>query len=549
MTRRVADGIGSAAAVAAHEWPASTVGERLRETARRLPAADALVCAGRRLSYAEYDDSTERLGAALLALGLDRGDRVMFQMGNAIETAIALLSCFKAGLIPVCTLPQHRELEIGVISRLTRATGYIVQAGASRNFDLVAFSQAMMQDHPTLRSLVVAEREASASLPTIDALIASTGIDEARERLAQVAIDPDDALVFQLSGGTTGTPKVIPRKHREYLDYCQAWIDLVGLGQEDAALWALPLIHNAAMIYHLIPALMQGRKLVLMDRFDVAEFLCAIERERIAITGSIGPIAAMILDYPDVGRHDLSSVKLFTTLSRAQAIEAHLHVPVVNVYGISEGVLTASAPSDPAEARHHTVGRPVSPFDEFKLLAVDGEREVARGAVGELVFRGPSSIRSYFGNSEAKLTSDGFFRSGDLMSARRIGGRTFYAFEGRITDNIDRGGEKFGPEEVEDMIVRHPAIADAKVVAMPDPVYGEKACAFIIPYAQSRVPDVSALARFLVEQGVAKFKIPERLEIIEAFPLTRVGKIDRATLRKTVADRIIAEQLAMEDAR
>ncbi|WP_200894489.1 AMP-binding protein [Sphingomonas sp. SRS2] len=527
--------------IAQGAWHRSTVGDALRATAARVPQDVALVCGDERLSYAEYDEQSERLGGALLALGLKPGDRVIFQMGNAIETAIALLACFKAALIPVCTLPQHREMEIGTISRLTGAAGYFVQRRASRSFDLVGFARAMAEGHPTLRHLIVTDGLPDAGDPTIASLVRDIPHAEARGRLAEIAIAPDDVLVFQLSGGTTGTPKVIPRLHGEYLGYCQAWTDMIGLKAEDPGLWALPLIHNAAMIYHLVPALMQGRKLVLMERFDIVEFFRTIEREHVAITGSIGPIAAMILDYADAASHDLSSIKLFTTLSRASAIEAHLNVPVVNVYGISEGALTASSPDDPVEARHNSVGRPVSPFDEFKLLAPRSDQEVPPGTAGELAFKGPSSIRGYFGSTEASLSADGFFRTGDLMSARTVGASTYFAFEGRIKDNIDRGGEKFGPEEVENMIVRHEAIADAKVVAMPDPVYGEKACAFIVPYAGKRSPDVDALAHFLETLGVARFKIPERIEIIDSFPLTRVGKIDRATLRRIIAERIAAE--------
>lgn len=529
-------------------WSSQTVADALRHTARRAPDAPALVSGGRRLTYAQYDDLSERLGAALLQCGLEPRDRIMFQMGNTIDTAVTLLACFKSGLIPVCTLPQHRELEIGGISRQTEARGYIVQPAASRNFDLLAMARKIMRGHPSLRHLIAAGEDTGDGVTGLDALIGAMTCEQARDRLAAISIGPDDVMAFQLSGGTTGTPKVIPRMHGEYLAYCQAWIDLVGLGGDDAALWALPLIHNAAMIYHLVPALMQGRKLVLMERFDVVEFLATIERERIAITGSIGPVASMILDYPHVAAHDLSSIKLFTTLDRADAIEAHLKVPVANVYGISEGLLTASAPGDPAAARHGTVGRPVSPFDRFRLLAGDGETDVRDGAVGEFAFKGPSSMRGYYRDDQARFTSDGYFRSGDLMSAHVHDGTRFLRFEGRIKDNIDRGGEKFGPEEVEGVIVRHPAVADARVVAMPHPVYGEAACAFLIAQSGQTLPDVGSLADFMQGQGLARFKIPERIEPIGAFPETRVGKVDRAALRRLIAEKIEAEN-SMADQR
>ena len=523
-------------------WLWSTAGDALRAAALYAPDDIALVEGQRAVSYGQYDAATERLGAALLRMRLNPGDRVMFQMGNSIETAFALLACFKAGLIPVCTLPQHRELEFTTISAITAPTAYIVQGDASTSFDLVRFAGAMMRGHATLRHLIVARGRGVAGGLNLEDLIEGGPKGTAGPFLAD-KVAPDDVMIFQLSGGTTGSPKVIPRMHAEFLGYCRSWNELIGSEASDVGLWALPLIHNAAMIYHLIPAILQARKLVLMDRFDVVGFLRLIERERVALTGSIGPIAAKILDYPDVVRHDLSSVKLFTTLSRAAEIEKHLRVPVMNVYGISEGVLTGTHPDEPAEARHQTVGRPASSDDEFRLFDRTGDVEVAPGEIGELAFRGPSMIRAYYGSDAEILTPDGFFRTGDLMKSHRIGGRTYYSFEGRIKDNIDRGGEKFGPEEIENVLVHHPAIVDARVVAMPDVVYGEKACAFVISRQGYSLPSVEEIAQFLLDRGVARFKIPERIEAAQEFPQTRVGKVDRAALRRLIAEVIARETL------
>jgi non-ribosomal peptide synthetase component E (peptide arylation enzyme) len=515
-------------------WVLKTVGDVLRVAARRAPDRIALVEGSRSVSYGEYNETTDRLGAALLQVGLHPGDRVLFQMGNSIETAFALLACFKAGLIPVCTLPQHREVEITSIAAITGAAGYIVQGDASRNFDLVGFAKEKLRGHATLRHLIVARGTVPLGAHALEDLISDsprrgTGVAPTHPPT------PQDVMIFQLSGGTTGAPKVIPRVHAEFLGYCNAWNQLVGSNEADVGLWALPLIHNAAMIYHLIPSILQARKLILMERFDVASFFRLIERERVTMTGSIGPVAAKILDYPDVARHNLSSVRLFTTLSRAEEIERHLRVPVINVYGISEGVLTGSHPRDPAEVRHRTVGRPVSPDDEFRLLAIAAEQDVPEGSIGELAFRGPSMIHAYYGGDADILTAEGFFRTGDLMRSHRINGQIYYSFEGRIKDNIDRGGEKFGPEEIETVIVRHPAVADVRVVSMPDAVYGEKPCAFIILHSGFEAPSPGELGAFLLDRGIAGFKVPERIEVLEEFPQTRVGKIDRAALRGLAA--------------
>ncbi len=504
-------------------WIDGTAGDALRQAAARRPEQTALVAGGDRIDYRRYDEDSERLAAALLGLGLEPGDRAVFQMGTGIDTAVCLFACFKAGIIPVCTLPQHRELEIGHLARVTGALCHFVEPAAGGQFDLVAFARGI-----GLRHLVTSD-----DFPT---MIASIPLDDARARLKHIALGPADVMMFQLSGGTTGVPKVIPRLHGEYLGYCAAWSRLMRLGPDDVGLWALPLIHNAAMIYHLIPAVLDARKLVLMAKFDAAGFFDLIEREGVTASGSIGPVAARILEYAGIGDHDLSSLKSLTTLSRADAIEAHVGVVTTNAFGISAGLLMACPPDAPAAARHGSAGIPASPLDEIRLLDPASEADVPFGQIGEMAFRGPSLMKGYYGGSPARHTADGFFRTGDLMRAMMVDGVVYYAFEGRIKDNIDRGGEKFGPEEVESLIVRHPAIADAKVVAMPDPVYGEKACAFLIPRAGRHLPGVAELGSFLLAQGIAKFKLPERIEEIESFPVTRVGKVDRQALRQIIAN-------------
>jgi non-ribosomal peptide synthetase component E (peptide arylation enzyme) len=158
--------------------------------------------------------------------------------------------------------------------------------------------------------------------------------------------------------------------------------------------------------------------------------------------------------------------------------------------------------------------------------------------MGELCFRGPSSLRGYFNAPEANkdaFTRDGFYRTGDMMTAHLIEGETYYAFEGRSRDNINRGGEKIGCEEVEAFVSTHPAVADAKLVPMPDTFYGEKACIYLILRQGQRAPEVKELADFLVGKGLAKFKCPERIEVVGAFPLTRVGKTDKPALKAAVA--------------
>ena len=516
----------------------------LRAAARRSPTKWALISHERRLTYAELDETTERLGAALLELGLQPGDRALFQMGTVIETAIALFGCFKAGLVPVCTLPQHREIEMGELGRRSEAAAYFVQADFSA-FDLSGFAVKLAGEVATVREIIVARGAAASGTRGFEALIESVSFAQARARLAGVTVGTEDVLTFQLSGGTTGVPKIIPRFHAEYMGSARDWARRQRMDENVVQLYALPLIHNAGQIASLFPALVMGGTTVLMPRMDPRVFCEWVERERVTHSMNIGPALSQMLDYADAPRHDLSSVTLLTSFNRCDLLEQHLNVPCANLFGITEGVLMVSAPEAPREARHQTVGRPVSDLDEIRLLEPGTEREVPFGAPGELCFRGPSTTRGYFRMPEvnrASFTADGFFRTGDIVLARHIGGHACYSFEGRIKDNIDRGGEKFGAEEVENLIGRHPHVADVKVVAMPDRVYGEKACAYLIMRPGHALLTVQEVGAYLVSLGLAKYKLPERVEAIDAFPLTRVGKVDKGSLREHVARKLAAEQ-------
>jgi non-ribosomal peptide synthetase component E (peptide arylation enzyme) len=526
-------------------WIWSTFGDTLRAAARAAPDRPYIAADDGTLTFCELDSRSESLAASLLDIGLRPGDRAIFQLGTVKEIVVALFGCFKASVIPVCTLPQYREIEIGQLTGLSGAKAYFVQADFSAAFDFVAFARRMMREHKSLTTLIVARGEANEGAHALADLAARYAREEARTKTRSADPLPGDVAMFQLSGGSTGIPKIIPRMHAEYLGSCAAWNARHRLGSDDVSLWALPLIHNAGMILMLIPSLLERRKLVIQSKFDVVEFLRAIERHRVTYTGSIGPIAPRIIECPDIEAYDLGSLRMFFTLARAEAVEQKTGIECQHMYGITEGMLMTSEPGDGPAARHGTLGWPTGIDDEIRILEIGSEEPVAPGETGEFCFRGAHTLRAYFNApaiSAESFTSQGFFRTGDLMRAVRIGDRDQYFFEGRLKDNINRGGEKFGAEEVENLIVRHPAVNDARVVAMPDPFLGEKACAFVIPKPGERSPSVAALGEFLLRQGLAKFKLPERVEVITEFPVTRVGKVDKQALRRMIADTLACEQ-------
>lgn len=527
-------------------WLRSTVGDALRDAARAAPDKLYLIAGAEEISFAELDRRTEILGAALLDLGLRPGDRAMFQMGSVAETIVALLGCYKAGILPVCTLPQYREIEIGQLAEMSAARAYFVQADNNPHFDLTAFAQKMMQGSSTLEHLVVSRGAAPAGAHGMEAMITAGNYGRARARLAQVVLDPEDVLTFQLSGGSTGVPKIIPRFHGEYLGQAEGWARTHRFSTDDVAIWPLPVIHNAAMLLIVLPGILKRATIVLQDRFDLQSFLGAIQKYRVTYAGSIGPVAPRLLDFKNVQDHfDLSSLRLFVGMDRADAIEAHIGITSMNLYGITEGLLLTTPPDEPEAQRHKTNGKATGPLDQVRVLDPESEKPVPLGEPGELCFFGPHSVRAYYNASEeinrVSFTSDGWFRTSDIVRESVIGGERYFTFLGRLKDNISRGNEKFAAEEVEQLIVRHPAVLDAKVVAMPDRYLGEKACAFVIPRPGAIAPNVPELGQFLIDLGLAKFKLPERIETIGEFPVTRVGKVDKMAMRKLIADKLAAE--------
>lgn len=530
-------GADAAMATSQGDWIPMTAGDLVRNKAKTSPEKTLIITDKVNLSYVQFDTRTEILAASLLNLGLQSGDRVIFQMGTIPETLIALFACYKAGLMPVCTLPQHREFEISTITHLTQAKAHFVQADFDQKFNLVDFAHRLSKKNRSIKHIIVARGD-SQDTDSLEQLASLMSITEARERLSKIAISSQDVVTFQLSGGSTGVPKIIPRFHGEYLGQAHSIVKRHRFTDSEVAIWPLPLIHNAAMLLIVLPILLSSGTILLQQRFEIQSFLSAIKQHRVTFAGSIGPVAPSLLDR-EVAENDLCSLRMFFALDRADAIEEHLKIPTTNLYGITEGLLMTCAPEDPKAIRFKTTGYPTCSSDQIKVLRPGTEEAVNEG---ELCFRGPYTLRGYYNAPEinaTSFTSDGFFRTGDIVRSESYNKQTVYTFLGRLKDNISRGGEKFAAEEVERMIVLHPAIADAKVVAMPDRYLGEKACVFVILRFGHECPTVAELGIFLTERGMARYKHPERIEILETFPVTQVGKIDKMALRKLISAKIL----------
>ncbi|MEU6698615.1 AMP-binding protein [Pseudonocardia sp. NPDC046786] len=530
-------------------WRHETLGAALRAATARRPDHPALVADGVRWTHRELDERTDAVAAGLLArTTLRPGDRMMFQSGNVAETVVAYYGAVKAGIVPVCTLPQHGEREIAALAAHTGARGHLVQADF-RNRDLTALAAGLRAAVPAVEELVVVRGAAPAGAVTLDDLLDAGSDRAARRALARLEIDPDALVALQLSGGTTGLPKVAPRFHSEYACNARLWATALDLGPDSVVLHPLPIMHNAGIVAALQPTHLVGGTLVLPATADAGEVLGLIAGERVTTLPVVPPaVAIRLLEHPDARRTDLTSVTRFVIGGQRppseliDRLEAECGIRALQMFGMAEGLFLYTPPDSPAEVRRGMVGTRICAADEVRVLDIGSEDEVPDGQVGELACRGPYTIAGYLdaeAHNVTAFTSDGFYRTGDLVTRHLVDGVDHYSIDGRIKDVINRGAEKIHAEELEELLVRHPAVRGAAVVAMPDPVLGERVCAYVVPGGDP--PTLPEVCAFLLEQGIAKFKLPERLEIVDAFPLTNVGKVSKKDLRVDLLNRIEIE--------
>lgn len=528
-------------------WSDLPLGEQFHRVARSVPDRMAVIAANGSMTFAEMDLRTDQIAAGLLGLGLRRRDPVIFQATNRLETVLAWYGCIKAGLIPVATLAAHRMHEIGHISRKVGAVAHIVEAGLP-NFDLLAFAQGHAEDHPTMRHIIaIGGSDEDTSGTQFDQLGFDISPEDARAAVKQIEseIDSCDVVVFQLSGGTTGVPKVIPRLHAEYWDNARLYAERLGWDQNYRVAALGPIVHNAGITAALHASHSVGACLVLATP-DPSAALDMITRTK--VTGVVfGQSMYRALAESEFSL-DRTVLKRVILSGAKVSPEIFDHVDAGNdrwagqLFGMGEGLFVVTPLDAPAEARRMTVGTPISSDDEIRILEPGTETDVPDGGVGELCCRGPYTIRGYFDAAEHNaiaFTSEGFYRTGDLAAFITIEGKRYLSIEGRIKDLINRGGEKINAEELELLLLDHPGIAMAAVVAMPDPRLGERACAYLVAVEQPL--SMNDIQLHLEGLGVAKFKWPERLEWIDTLPRTNVGKTNKKRLRDEIAEKLITE--------
>ncbi len=503
------------------------------------PEAEALVCGSRRFSYGDLDRLSRNLAARLARQGLGHGDTAVVQLPNVAEFFIAFFALLRIGVAPVNALYSHRRLELTEYVRQI-APRVVIAARDHELFRDDAFADALRAGG-VAHLLLLGEDDPARSLahwltPDGD-LPEGAGPTPA-----------DQVAFFQLSGGSTGTPKLIPRTHNDYDYSIRASVQISGVTSATRFLCALPAGHNFTMsspgtlgVFHA------GGTVVMAPSPEPLGCFQIVARERITMAPLVPPAVALWLravEEDPARRAMLDSLELMLVGGASFAEATARRVPELlgcrlqQVFGMAEGLVNYTRLDDPPEVVFTTQGRPISPDDEVRIVDEDGN-DVPDGTPGALATRGPYTFRGYYRSPEhnAKaFDAEGFYYSGDVVV--RQGGNLRVV--GRIKDQINRGGEKIAAEEIENLLVRHPDITHAALVAAPDTHLGEKSCAFLVLREGAGKLSPPALRRHLLELGVAEYKLPDRFRFVPELPLTAVGKIDKRRLR----DSLVAETAA-----
>ncbi|WP_399082623.1 (2,3-dihydroxybenzoyl)adenylate synthase [Streptomyces sp. BBFR2] len=519
---------------AAGHWRGETFGAVLRERAAAHPDRTALIdpAPERRIwTYRELDQAADRMAAGFAARGITKGDRVVVQLPNTGEFLEVVFALFRIGALPVYALPAHRDTEIAYFCTFTEAVAYVVP-DRHAGYDHRALASRVKAQAPALRHVFVAgepgEHTALADVPCDP----SGPLD---------GPEPHELAFLQLSGGTTGVPKLIPRTHDDYAYSLRGSNEICGVDADTRFLVTLPAAHNFPMSSPgWLGVLYAGGTVVLCPRPDPATAFPLIARERITMTGLVPPLALVWTEAGPESAHDLSSLELVLvggakfSVAAARRLTPALGCRLMQVFGMAEGLVNYTRLDDDPETVVTTQGRPISPDDEIRVVD-DADAPVPDGGFGHLLTRGPYTIRGYWRapqHNARAFTADGFYRTGDIVRRTPTG---HLVVEGRAKDQINRGGEKIAPEEIENIVLGHPDVHDVSVVAVPDAYLGERTLAYVIPRAGAGPLKPVAIKRHVRQAGVADHKVPDLVEFVDAFPQTGVGKVSKNGLRSAAA--------------
>ena len=522
-------------------WQDRALGEYVLDAADAHPDKIALVSGPTRFTYRELVNRMDAAAERLRALGLQPDDRLLVQLPNDWAFVVLTLACFRAGIIPVMALPAHRRFELVHLAAHSEAVAIAVQAEI-KGFDHVALAREIMGENPEMRWLL-ASGEPTAGTVDLAELLAPTDDPGTRARVDALRPDPDSPACFLLSGGTTGLPKLITRTHNDYAYNVRATSAVSGVTEDTVYLGTLPASHNFPLACPgVLGTFFAGATAVMLPSPEPVRAFATIAAEGVTLAAAVPAVAQRWIEHArEVGAAQVRSLEVLQVGGSrmpdelAARVRPDLGATLQQVFGMAEGLINMTRLDDPAEVIEHTQGRPVSPADEVRVVDVD-LHDVPDGEPGLILTRGPYTPRGYFRAAEhnGRAFVDGWYGSGDVLIRRPDGNLVVL---GRDKDIVNRGGEKISAEEVENIVYRLDQVDLVAAVGTPDPVLGERLCLCVMLKPGGTL-DLDEVRDFMHGEGLAAFKLPERLEVVDSLPMTKVGKIDKRALREALVNRV-----------
>ena len=522
-----------------------TIGANLRRTVARWPDRDALVVRSQdfRASYRELWDLTTRLARALLARGIAKGERVGIWAPNRFEWVVAQYATARVGAILVNVNPAYRTREL---QHAVNQSGLrlLLHARRFRSTDYTAILDSVRPRCPALEQVVVLDDDWDALLD--EAAAASEAALAERE----ASLDCDDPINIQYTSGTTGAPKGAALSHHNILNNGYFCGEILGYTETDRVAVPVPFYHCFGMVIGNLACTSHGACIVVpSESFDAGAFLAAIREERCTSIYGVPTMFIAALNHVDFAGTDFSSLRTGVMAGSPCPVEVmkqvrgRMHMPEITIcYGMTETspVSTQTRVDDPLDKRVASVGR-IHPHVEIKIIDPDNGRTVPRGTAGELCTRGYCVMLGYWNEPEATsaaIDAARWMHTGDLAT---MGDDGYVNIVGRIKDLIIRGGENIYPREVEEFLYTHPDVEDAQVIGVPSDRYGEEVMAWIRPKAGAALAaeQLDAFCR----GAIATYKIPRYWKLVESFPLTVTGKVQKFRMRE-----IATAELGLESA-
>jgi acyl-CoA synthetase (AMP-forming)/AMP-acid ligase II len=515
-----------------------TIPGLLAATVARRPDGPAVVDGDQRLSFAELAGRAEEFGAALVASGIEGGDRVALWAPNSAEWIVAVLGLLQAGAVLVPVNTRFKGVEAADILARSRARA-LMTVTDFLGTDHLALLEAAEAKLPDLTTVVVAQGPAPEGTEPWDGFLAratdATRAEAGRRGADVTAHFPSDIL---FTSGTTGVPKGVVMTHGRTLHVATDWVAMTGLGPDDRYLMVNPYFHMFGLKAGILASVAAGATMYPEPVFDPDRALARVAAEKITVLPGAPTLYQSLLDHPDRDRHDLSSLRVAVTgaadipveLIRRVAAELPFSM-IVTGYGLTEaGTASATSPDDDAETIATTVGRA---RPGFGIRIVDGDRDLGPGETGEILLRGPSVMAGYLddpGATAATLSADGWLRTGDLGV---VDERGCLRIVGRSKDMFIVGGFNAYPAEIENHLLRHPDVAQAAVIGIPDARLGEVGMAFVV--TRSGDPEAGAGILAWCRDQMANYKVPRAIQVLRELPVNATGKVVKDELRARAA--------------